>query len=358
MMFKRIAAALLVVACLIASVGCEKGDMLQTYYGYDVFEYVTLGQYKDLTLEVRDPAPTEAEIQEVIDNFLDANSVIKPTGSMTVRDGDFVKLTYDGYYLGVKRDGLSGENYEFKIGSLEFIEEFEDSAIGKRKGEEYTIEIIYPDDFWNKDLKGQKVRYMIKVEDFYAKEYPEFTDELVYEKLGYSTIENFKTYITEKLTNTNITNAENNFTYNVWEMVLDNATIKSLPQDRMDFYEEQSLAYIKELWQKTFPSSTFDIFIEIMTNKTYDEFMKEIRENCEDVVKDELVLLAIAKTEGIVLEWSDYKSNARNYLKQYNCVSIQELEKNVAREELCLTIVGDIIHAKIAETVTVVTKPN
>jgi len=357
-MIKRIAAVLLVVACIVASVGCEKGDMLQTYYDYDVFEYVTLGQYTDLTLEVRDPAPTEKEIQEVIDSFLDANSVITPTGKTTVSDGDFVKLTYDGYYLGVKRDGLSGENYEFQIGSLEFIEEFEDSAIGKRKGEAYTIEIIYPDDFRNQDLRGQKVRYMIKVEDFYTKEFPELTDELVYEKLGYNSVENFKTYITERLTNTNIANAENNFTYYVWEMVLDNATIKSLPQDRMDFYEEQSLAYIKELWQKTFPSSTFDIFVEIMTNKTYDEFMEEIKNQCEDVVKDELVLLAIARTEGIVLEWNDYKSYARNYLEQYNCVSIHDLEQNVAREELCLTIVGDIIHAKIAETVTVVTKPN
>jgi len=88
MMIKRIAAVLLVVACIVASVGCEKGDMLQTYYDYDVFEYVTLGQYTDLTLEVRDPAPTEKEIQEVIDSFLDANSVITPTGKTTVSDGD------------------------------------------------------------------------------------------------------------------------------------------------------------------------------------------------------------------------------------------------------------------------------
>ena len=356
-MFKRIAAALLVVACLMAIVGCEKGDMLQKYYGYDVFEYVTLGQYKDLTLEVRDPVPTDKEVQEVVEKFLDSNSVAVPTGNQTVQEGDFVKTTFDGYYLGVKRDGLCESGIEFKIGSLTFIKDLEDSFIGKKKGEAYSVKVIYPVDFWNSDLRGQEVRFNVVIEDFYKKEWPELTDELVYEKLGYNTVDNFKTYVTEKLTNDNIAKADSNFNYDVWQMVNKNATFKSLPQDRLDMYEEQSLSYMKAAWQETFPEASFDIFVELMTGKTIEEFMAEIKKNCESVVKDELLLIAIARAEGITMDWSTYKNGARGYLQQYNCVSIQDLEKNVAREELCLTILSDMIYQRIGETVTKVTKP-
>ena len=116
MKFKRIAASLLVVACLVASVGCQKSDLLKKYYDYDPFAYVTLGEYKGVTVEVRDPEPTEKEIQEVVDKFLDSNRIVTPTGKDTVREGDFVNVTYDGYYLGVKRDGLCEENFELKVG--------------------------------------------------------------------------------------------------------------------------------------------------------------------------------------------------------------------------------------------------
>ena len=204
-MFKRIAVALLVIACLVSSVGCEKGDMLQTYYGYDVFEYVTLGQYKDLTLEVRDPAPTEKEIQEVIDKFLNANKVIIPAEKDTIQNGDYVKITYDGYYLGVKRDGLCETDFELEVGSLTHLKAFEDSLIGRKRGDKYSVNVTYPNDFWNDSLRGQMVTFYVTINDTYAKKLPDLTDELVYEKLGYNTVENFKTYIVEKLTNDNIT---------------------------------------------------------------------------------------------------------------------------------------------------------
>ena len=356
MKFKRIAASLLVLACLVASVGCQKSDLLKKYYDYDPFAYITLGDYKGVTVEVRNPAPTEEEIQEIVDKFLDSNRVVTPTGKATVREGDFVNVTYDGYYLGVKRDGLCEENFELEVGSVTHLEAFEDSLIGRKKGEKYSVTVVYPVDFWNENLRGQQVTFQVTLNDFYKKELPELTNELVYEKLGYSSIENFKTYIAEKLTNDNIATNEKSYVSAVWKKVVENVTIKEYPQDRLKFYEEQSLAYITEMWQQTFPEASFDIFVELMTNKSYDEFMAEIRANCESVVKDELVLLAIAKQEGIVIDMSVYKKYARNYLTANNVVSISELEKKISREELCLNILSDIINEIVGETANVVTK--
>ena len=54
-----------------------------------------------------------------------------------------------------------------------------------------------------------------------------------------------------------------------------------------------------------------------MTGKTIEEFMAEIKKNCESVVKDELLLIAIARAEGITMDWSTYKNGARGYLQQY-----------------------------------------
>ena len=89
----------------------------------DVDEYVTLGEYKDMTVQA---AKTEVT-DEVIENYINGNMLTTyPITDRAVEDGDLITIDYVGKKDGEAFSGGSAEGYQLKIGSNTFIDGFEE----------------------------------------------------------------------------------------------------------------------------------------------------------------------------------------------------------------------------------------
>jgi len=139
---------------------------------------IDLGDYKALVPEYKTPRILKKDIDERVNTMLKLSAPLKELEEKrAVKDGDFVKIDFEGFIDGVAFEGGKAENYSLEIGSGSFIPGFEDGVIGMQTGEERDIEITFPKEYNSKDLAGKDSTFKVKLHDIQVKDVPKEPSE-------------------------------------------------------------------------------------------------------------------------------------------------------------------------------------
>ena len=138
----------------------------------NVEKYITIGEYKGLTLDNTVDAITDDDVQAQIDE--DLKDKAEPV-SDAAKEGDLVTVNYTGTKDGQTFDGGTANNYDFVIGDGQMFEEFENGVIGMKKGDTKEIKIDFPSDYADETLAGKEVIYKVTVQN--VRREGELTDE-------------------------------------------------------------------------------------------------------------------------------------------------------------------------------------
>jgi trigger factor len=108
-----------------------------------------------------------------------------------VENGHFVSLNFEGEMAnGDRPENMKANDYLLEIGSSSFIPGFEEGLVGTKKGEKKSIELTFPAEYHQEDLKNAKVVFHTEILEIKEKKLPELTDELAKE-LGSESVEDF-----------------------------------------------------------------------------------------------------------------------------------------------------------------------
>jgi trigger factor len=171
---------------------------------------IDLGDYKALIPEYKTPRILKKDIDERVNTMLKLSAPLKPLArKRAVKDGDFVKINFEGFIDGVAFEGGKAENYSLEIGSGSFIPGFEDGIIGMKIDEEKEIEITFPKEYNSKDLAGKVSVFKVKLNDIQVKDIPkEPTEEILKQLLPgveNPTLEALEAQVKEQLKNEKLT---------------------------------------------------------------------------------------------------------------------------------------------------------
>ena len=145
---------------------------------------IDLGDYKALIPEYKTPKILKKDIDERVNNMLKLSAPLKPLArKRAVKDGDFVKIDFEGFVDGVAFEGGKAENYSLEIGSGSFIPGFEDGVIDMKIDEEKEIEITFPKEYNSKDLAGKASIFKVKLNDIQVKDIPTDPSDEILKKL-------------------------------------------------------------------------------------------------------------------------------------------------------------------------------
>ncbi len=145
-------------------------------------DYVVLPEnYESATLPEDTLVITNEEVQAEIDTII-ANGITYAEVDETyafIKD-DKVIIDFVGSIDGVEFEGGAGQDQELTVGSQEFIDDFLTQIIGHKIGDNFDVEVTFPEEYSNNpDLAGKDAVFNVTIKGGSQRIVPEFTDELV-----------------------------------------------------------------------------------------------------------------------------------------------------------------------------------
>lgn len=115
------------------------------------------------------------------------------------KKGDIVKLDFKGYVDNEAFQGGEAIDYELEIGSNSFIPGFEDQLVDRAIGEEFDVNVKFPEEYHAEDLKGKDTKFICTINEIKVKELPELDDNFASDVSEFDTLKEFKADLRKKL---------------------------------------------------------------------------------------------------------------------------------------------------------------
>jgi trigger factor len=107
-------------------------------------------------------------------------------------------MDFKGTVAGEEFSGGSAENYPYVLGSNRFFPEFEVALKGSKAGDEQSVDVEFPDDYFEESLQGKTAQFSISTNEVKRLTVPEFTDEFAVE-IGFENTDDLRTKLEAQL---------------------------------------------------------------------------------------------------------------------------------------------------------------
>ena len=274
------------------SVTEEKGATFT--YTVGLYPEVTLGQYKNLEVEVPVMTVSDEDVEKEINTTRSRSARSIPVEDREARMGDTATIDFEGFVDGEAFAGGKGENYPLELGSGTFIPGFEDQVAGMKLGEEKDVNVTFPTEY-TPELAGKAAVFKVKLNALSAKELPELDDEFAKDN-GFDTLDEYKADVKANLEKINEENKNNMFRNGALEKACENMTV-SIPESMFQAkIEEMIRGYAASYCGQDAYEGDFDILCSMMgfSKETIDH---SVRPGAVQQVKAELLIDAIVKAE-------------------------------------------------------------
>ena len=283
----------------------------------NVDKYITIGEYKDLTLDNTVDAITDDDVQAQIDEDLMDKAEPVSDGA---EEGDLLTVNYVGTINGQTFDGGTANNYDFVIGEGQMFEEFENGVVGMKKGETREINVEYPSDYTDSDLAGKTAVYKVTVQN--VRRAGELNDEWVAKNTDYTTVEEYRDSVRSQLEEDAKNSAQEVLKNTAWSTVLENSEVKEYPQEDLDAaiseFKKSMELYAKQA------DMTLEEFIDSQ-GISQDDFDEQCQQYAEGKVKQNLIVQGIMDAEGLSLDDKESLQLQDDLVEQMGAGSIAEL---------------------------------
>ncbi|WP_067843950.1 trigger factor [Amphibacillus sediminis] len=299
----------------------EKGKDLIFTANVTVKPEVKLGDYKGLEVEKEDATVTDEDVDHEIEHQRQhlAELVVKEEG--TIEDGDTVVIDFEGFTDGEAFEGGSAENHSLEIGSGSFIPGFEEQLIGKATGEETEVEVTFPEEYHAENLAGKPATFKVKIHEIKTKELPELDDEFAKDVNDeVETLAELKEKTRERLEDQKKTDAENKMREALIEQASANAEI-DIPEAMVSTELDRMVREFEQRLQQQ--GMTLEMYSQF-SGQDEDALKEQMKEDATKRVTTNLVLEAIADTEGLEVTDEDVNEELKTMAEMYQ-IEIEQL---------------------------------
>lgn len=322
----RVVVAALSISMVMGVAGCGNSDKASN----SAKKYVTLGEYKNLDVDLTVSTITDKAVEEEIQSTLEQNAENQEvTDRTTVQEGDIVNINMTATVDGEDFDDANLEDSDYTLGDNEYGEDFDKAFIGKNKGDTFDLTVTLPSDYSDDTYAGKEAAFNITINKIEKSVVPELNDEFVQSVSDdCKTVDEYRKYVKEDLQKTADDDNESSAKEDLMALAVENATIKGSSDDIYNLYYNQLVNDYTSYAQQW--GMTFDNFIS--------QFMGMDEESFKDFVLDQVydiqVAMAIADKEKLTVSDKEYKTLLKQYAEDYGWDSTDELEKAYSKEYL------------------------
>ena len=160
---------------------------------------IEIKDYDGIEVEKLSTEVTEEMIDEEIDRVRERNSRMVTVEDRAAENGDTVVIDFEGFCDGEAFEGGKAEEYNLELGSGNFIPGFEEQIVGHNSGDEFTIDVKFPEEYQAENLKGKDAQFKIKLHEIKKKELPEVDDDFVKDVSEKDTVAEYRDELKEQI---------------------------------------------------------------------------------------------------------------------------------------------------------------
>ncbi len=303
---------------------------------------VNVTEYKGIKAPKVIDAVTDEVIGEQIEAARKRQARIITVEDRAAQMEDEVVIDFEGFKDGVAFDGGKGEDFPLTLGSGQFIPGFEEQVAGHKTGENFEIEVTFPEDYQMKDLAGQKTVFKINLKEIKAQELPEFDDEFVKDISEFETVAEYKEDLKKKLEESAQQKADAQFENYLFEEIIKNLE-GEIPECMYEQRVEREVAEFEARLAQN--QMSLDLYFQY-TGMDLDDLKATYRDRAVNEVKLRLALESIAAKENIEVAESEVEEGLAK-LAENNGMSVDDVKRFISvddyKMDLMVTKAADII---------------
>lgn len=289
---------------------------------------VELGEYKGLKATKKSTKVTADEVKAELARMQEQNSTVSDVDDRAVKKNDIVVIDFEGFVDGKAFEGGKAEKYELTIGSNQFIPGFEDQIIGHKIGDEFDVNVKFPEDY-QADLASKDAVFKIKLHGIKVKDVPALDDEFAKDVSEFDTLDELKKDIKKQLEKRKNDDAENELHNTLLEEVAKGIKAE-IPEAMIEkTIDDDVNEYSYRLQSQGLKLKTYLKYTSI----DMKGFREGFKERAETQVRLNLALEKIIEKEKIEVTEEDIEAEYKKYADAYN-MDIDTIKKAVSAESL------------------------
>lgn len=160
----------------------KSGEPLEYLARFEVYPEIKLKALSDLKVERPVVQVGEADIDKVIESMRRAHRSFTAV-ERAARAGDVCRVDFEGSVDGAAFPGGKGDDVQLELGQGRFLPDLENGIAGHARGETFSVDVQFPADYRNEQLKGKKARFKVELKDVQEPKLPDL-DEAFFKAQG------------------------------------------------------------------------------------------------------------------------------------------------------------------------------
>lgn len=274
---------------------------------------VKLGQYKELETKKASIRITEKDIMAEINKVADRNARMVNIEDRAAQNGDITNINYRGLLDGVAFEGGTAENQDLTLGSGKFIPGFEEQIVGHNVGEEFNINVTFPEEYGAENLAGKAVVFEIKLNAIKVRELPTIDDEFASDVSEFDTLDAYKADVKKQLRKDAEEKARKELETTLIEKAVENAEM-DIPHV---MFHNQVHAMLEDMDMRLrYQGMSLEQYMQYM-GVTADKLEEIYMPQAEKSVKARLVIEQIIKEENITVTDEEVQADIEKKAEEY-----------------------------------------
>ena len=314
---------------------------------------VSIENYRGVAIEKKPVKVTDEDVDAEVRKVQDRNSRMVTVEDREAQTGDITVIDYEGFVDGVAFEGGKAENATLNLGSNTFIPGFEEQVAGHKTGEEFEINVKFPEEYHAAELAGKDAVFKIKLHEIKVRELPEVDDDFVKDVSDFDTVDAYRADLREKLTKS----AEERSKNEVENAIIDKLTELVQAEIPQAMYENRINDDVRDFaYRLQSQGLNLDTYMKY-TGMDNEALRGSFRPQAERQVKVRLALEKIAALENIQptdeeLD-AEYEKIAKSYEMEADKVKAfipkEDLAKDVAVEKAMAIVRDNAVITEAAE---------
>lgn len=293
----------------------------------DVKPEFTIENYFGVDVEKVESTVTDEMIDEELNALLEKQSRMVTVES-PVENGNVAVIDFAGTLDGVPFEGGTSEGYSLEVGSGTFIPGFEEQLVGKSTGDEFDVNVTFPEDYPAEELAGKPVVFKVKINEVKVKELPELDDSFAQDTTEFESLEELKNDIRTKKQEEADQNAKSEMRNKVVEKIAEGVEI-DIPNSMVEAQLDRQLQDIN--MQLSYQGWSLEKFAEL-SGQSIEDIREARRDEAKAMVKHALIVEKIVELEKVEATDEDIEKDLENFAKMYQ-IEIDKIKSSIGDAE-------------------------